>query len=83
MLEDPAELLAMNRLLAEEVKSQALSIEKLKHQIAGHNRHRFGTGSESPDQLNMIFAEDEAIADASDEKATPSLVLSQGFARDD
>jgi transposase len=70
--EDPAELRAMNRLLAGEVKSQALLIEKLKHQLAGHNRHRFGTGSESLDQLNLIFAEDEAIADAADEQATPS-----------
>ncbi|MDG1458566.1 MAG: IS66 family transposase [Pseudoprimorskyibacter sp.] len=70
--EDPIELRAMNRLLAGEVKSQALLIEKLKHQLAGHNRHRFGTSSESLDQLNLIFAEAEAIADAAVEQATPT-----------
>jgi len=40
--EDPEELRAVNRLLADEVKSQALLIEKLKHQLAGQTRHRFG-----------------------------------------
>lgn len=70
--DDPAELRAMNRLLADEVKSQALLIEKLKHQLAGHNRHRFGATSESLDQLNLIFAEDEAIATAADKQAAPT-----------
>jgi hypothetical protein len=59
--DDPAELRAMNRLLADEVKSQALMIEKLKHQLAGQNRHRFGVRSESLDQLNLTFEEDEAL----------------------
>ena len=60
--EDPSELRAVSKLLAAEVKSQALMIEKLKHQLAGHNRHRFGSKSESLDQLNLVFEEDEAIA---------------------
>jgi len=62
--DDPTELRAVNRLLADEVKSQALLIEKLKHQLAGQNRHRFGVRSESLDQLNLTFEEDEAIAEA-------------------
>jgi transposase len=62
--DDPAELRVVNRLLADEVKSQALLIEKLKHQMAGQNRHRFGVRSESLDQLNLTFEEDEAIAEA-------------------
>ena len=62
--DDPAELRAVNRLLADEVKSQALMIEKLKHQLAGQNRHRFGARSESLDQLNLTFEEDEAIGEA-------------------
>ncbi|WP_133485018.1 IS66 family transposase [Aliiroseovarius marinus] len=65
--DDPAELRAVNRLLADEVKSQALLIEKLKHQLAGQNRHRFGVRSESLDQLNLTFEEDEAIAEAASE----------------
>jgi len=52
--EDPSELRAVSKLLAAEVKSQALMIEKLKHQLAGHNRHRFGSKSESLDQLRAF-----------------------------
>ena len=70
--EDPEELRAVNRLLAGEVKSQALLIEKLKHQLAGQNRHRFGVRSENLDQLNLTFEEDEAIAEAAEEQAKPA-----------
>ncbi|MEM1152274.1 MAG: IS66 family transposase [Pseudomonadota bacterium] len=70
--DDPAELRAVNRLLADEVKSQALLIEKLKHQLAGQSRHRFGVRSESLDQLNLTFEEDEAIAEAAEEQAKPA-----------
>jgi transposase len=69
--DDPEELRAVNRLLADEVKSQALMIEKLKHQLAGQNRHRFGVRSESLDQLNLTFEEDEAIAEAASEQTQP------------
>ena len=69
--DDPAELRAVNRLLADEVKSQALLIEKLKHQLAGQNRHRFGVRSKSLDQLNLTFEEDEAIAEAASEQTQP------------
>ncbi len=69
--EDPDELRAVNRLLADEVKSQALLIKKLKHQLAGQNRHRFGVRSESMDQLNLTFEEDEAIAEAASEQTQP------------
>ena len=68
---DPAELRAVSRLLADEVKSQALMIEKLKHQLAGQNRHRFGVRSESQDQLNLTFEEDEAIGEAASEQTQP------------
>ena len=61
---DPVELRRINAMLAAEVKSQALMIERLKHQLHGANRHRFGTRSESLDQLGLIFAEDEQIASA-------------------
>jgi transposase len=52
--EDPTELRVLSKILAAEVKSQALLIEKLKHQLAGRNRHRFGSKSENLDQLNLI-----------------------------
>lgn len=46
-------------------KSQALQIEKLKHQLAGHQRHRFGSRSESAGQLNLqLQLEEEETAAA-------------------
>ena len=64
--EDPVELRAVNRLLAEEVKALTLKVEQLQHQLAGHNRHRFGSKSEGLDQLNLAFQEDEQIAEAAE-----------------
>ena len=40
--EDPEELRRFTALLLAEVKSQAMLIEKLRHQLAGHRSHRFG-----------------------------------------
>lgn len=70
--EDPAELRAVNRLLADEVKALTLKVEQLQHQLAGHNRHRFGSKSEGLDQLNLTFQEDEQIADAAQAQAKPA-----------
>jgi transposase len=67
---DPVELQDMVTLLAREVKSQALFIEKLQHQLHGANRHRFGSKSESLDQL-QLFNENEEIAAAVEETDTP------------
>jgi transposase len=69
--DDPAELKALIGLLGNEVKSQALEIEKLKHRLAGHARHRFGATSESLAQLRLGFAEDEEIAGAAAGHAAP------------
>lgn len=46
-------------------------IQKLKHQLAGQNRYRFGVRSESLNQLNLTFEEDEAIAEAASEQTQP------------
>ena len=52
--------------LVELAKAQALETEKLKHQLAGHNRHCFGSKSESADQLNLqLPLEEEETAAAS------------------
>ena len=69
--DDPAELRAVNRLLADEVKALSLKVEQLQHQLHGHNRHRFGSKSESLDQLNLTFEEDEAIAQVASQQAKP------------
>lgn len=70
--DDPSRLREMVSVLAGELKSRDLLIENLKHQLAGHNRHRFGSKSESLDQLHMVFIEDEAIAAAAAEQTKPS-----------
>lgn len=61
--EDPAELRAFTALLLAEVKSQAVLIEKLRHQLAGHRAHRFGASSETAGQLQLALEMSEiAIA---------------------
>ncbi len=44
-----------------EIRVRDLLIEKLKHQLAGMRRHRFGASSEALDQLALTL-EDEEIA---------------------
>ncbi|MHA3916462.1 IS66 family transposase [Halovulum sp. GXIMD14793] len=62
---DPGALRIAAEGLVELAKAQALEIEKLKHQLAGHNRHRFGSKSESGDQLNLqLRLEEEETAAA-------------------
>lgn len=39
--------------------------------LAGHNRHRFGTRSESIDQLNLAFEEDREIVEAAASQVEP------------
>ncbi|MCP5013430.1 MAG: IS66 family transposase, partial [Aestuariibacter sp.] len=73
---DPVELQDMVTLLAKEVKSQALFIEKLQHQLHGANRHRFGAKSESLEQL-QLFVENEEIAAAGEETDTPEPQASE------
>ena len=69
--DEPTELKHLVGLLSSEVKSQALLIEKLKHQLAGLRRHRFGASSEALDQL-LLSLEDEEVAQAA-ESATTSV----------
>jgi len=62
---DPTELRVAAEGLVELAKAQALQIEKLKHQLAGHQKHRFGSKSESADQLNLqLRLEEEETAAA-------------------
>lgn len=61
--EDPEELRRFTALLLAEVKSQAMLIEKLRHQLAGQRRHRFGTSSETIEQLQLALeASEVAVA---------------------
>jgi transposase len=69
--EDPAELRQVNTLLVSEVKALTLKVEQLQHQLHGANRHRFGSKSESMDQL-QLFAENAEIAEATVESVEPA-----------
>jgi transposase len=69
--EDPAELKAVNRLLANEVKALSLKVEQLQHQLHGANRHRFGSKSEGLDQLRLDLQEDAEIVQAAEAQANP------------
>jgi transposase len=53
--EDPEELRAFTARLLAEVKAQAILIEKLRHQLAGHRAHRFGASSETAEQLQLAL----------------------------
>ena len=53
--EDPEELRSFTARLLAEVKAQAILIEKLRHQLAGHRAHRFGASSETAEQLLPLY----------------------------
>ena len=69
--DEPAELKQLVGILADEIKSQALLIEKLKHQLTGMRQHRFGSSSETLDQLQLSL-EDEEVAQAATEETQKS-----------
>jgi transposase len=56
---DPEDLRAFAARLLAEVKAQALLIEKLRHQLAGHRAHRFGASSETAEQLQLALETSE------------------------
>ena len=68
--DDPLELKGLVALLASELKNRDLKIADLKHQLAGHNRHRFGSTSENLDQLQLSL-ENEEIAASAEQIDTP------------
>ena len=69
---DPAALRVTAEGLMELAKAQALRIAKLEHQLAGHNRHRFGSKSETADQLDLqLRLEEEETAAANSAPPEP------------
>ena len=59
--DDPAKLKGLVSLMGEEIKSQTYQIEKLKGQLAAHQKARFGSKSETLDQLAFDLSEDKEI----------------------
>lgn len=71
--EDPDELRAISVQMAQHIQSQAYQIEKLKAELHGHRKARFGAKSEAMDQLALDLSEDDEIAQAADaQQAEPS-----------
>ena len=62
--DDPDDLRAFTARLLVEVKAQAILIEKLRHQLAGHRAHRFGASSETADQLQLALESSEIASAA-------------------
>ena len=61
-----------------EIHVRDLMIEKLKYQLAGHQRHRFGTSSETLDQLALDIEDreiGEAVASPKADNATAGAIF--------
>jgi len=69
--DDPTELKFVAVQLASTVRSQALRIAKLEHELAGHRRHRFGSKSETMDQLELQLEEEEIAAAKAEPPPSP------------
>lgn len=80
--DDPAELKGLVSLMGEEIKSQAYLIEKLKGQLAAHQKARFGSKSESLDQLTFDLQEDEEIEAAAETQKTEPAPGDEGVEAD-
>ena len=68
LAEKEAEIAARDKYIASfvaQLRGRDFLIEKLKHQLAGMRRHRFGSSSEALDQLELTL-EDEEIAQAAE-----------------
>ncbi len=62
--DDPQDLKGLVTLMGEEIKALTLKIEDLRGQLAGHRKARFGSKSESLQQLAFDLQEDKEIAAA-------------------
>jgi transposase len=69
--DDPAELRSAAERLVALAKAQALRIAKLEHQLAGLRRQRFGSTSETLNQLDLALEETEIELARAADPATP------------
>ncbi len=71
--EDPDELRSVSVQMAQHIQSLTYQNEKLKAELHGHRKARFGSKSEAMDQLALDLPEDDEIGQAADEQqAEPS-----------
>ena len=62
--DDPDDLRDLAPRLIAEVKAQAVLIEKLRRQLAGHRAHRYGASAETVEQLQLALETSELAAAA-------------------
>ncbi len=62
-----ADLASECGVLMGELKSRDILIEKLKHQLAGMRRHRFGSSSVALDHLALTLEDEEIATSAQDD----------------
>jgi hypothetical protein len=62
--EDPEELRSFTARLLADVKAQAILIQKLRRQLAGHRAHQCGASSETAEQLQLALETSEIAAAA-------------------
>ena len=66
--EDPEKLRSVSEQMVRHIQSQADQIEKLKAELAGYRKARFGSKPESMDQLALDLSEDDEIAQAAEDQ---------------
>lgn len=64
--DDPTKLKGLISQMGHELTAQAYEIEKLKAELHSHRKARFGSKSESMDQLALDLSDDEEIATAAE-----------------
>ncbi len=64
--DDPAKLKGLVSRMDQEITSLTYQVEKLKAELAGHRKARFGSRSESVDQLALDLQDDEEIEAAAE-----------------
>ena len=64
--DDPAKLKGLVPQMDQEITSLTYQVEKLKAELAGHRKARFGSKSESLDQLALDLQDDEEIEAAAE-----------------
>ena len=67
--DDPAELRAVSELMVQHIQSLTYQNEKLKAELDGHRKARFGSKSETSEQLALVLQEDTEIEAAAQEQA--------------
>jgi transposase len=72
--DDPAELRAVSELMVQHIQSLTYQNEKLKAELDGHRKARFGSKSETSEQLALDLQEDTEIEAAAQEQAQDDAV---------